>query len=204
MKMSLHPQGSDEWRRDRLGIPSASRFSDIITPKTLKRSSGKEYLYELVAELDSGMLTPQPDTWHMKWGKEHEARAVDMYAFMTGVDPEECGFCVHSSGIAGATPDRLVGNEGAMEAKCPALPKNHIKTMLSQQIPSDYRLQVAGGLWVTEREWWDYVSFHPNHPDKIAIIRVTREDMAAELKAISEILPVFHKELWSTLKALQS
>ena len=44
-------QGSIEWQDARLGIPTASRFKDILTPKTLKPSAqSKGYLHELVAE----------------------------------------------------------------------------------------------------------------------------------------------------------
>ena len=44
-------QGSEQWKEARLGIPTASRFGSIITPKTMKPSSQADgYIAELVAE----------------------------------------------------------------------------------------------------------------------------------------------------------
>ncbi len=44
-------QGSDEWKRARLGVPTASRFDDILTPKTFKIAAGRvDYMHELIAE----------------------------------------------------------------------------------------------------------------------------------------------------------
>jgi hypothetical protein len=37
-----------------------------------------------------------------------------------------------------------------------------------------YYPQVQGCLWITERDWWDFVSFHPEM--EILIVRVERDD----------------------------
>ena len=44
-------QGTDAWARARIGIPTASCFDKIITPKTMKPSaSAKDYLHLKLAE----------------------------------------------------------------------------------------------------------------------------------------------------------
>ncbi|MDE2233869.1 MAG: exonuclease, partial [Patescibacteria group bacterium] len=48
-------QGSEEWHKARTGIPTASHFSKIITPKTLKLSAESDhYENRLVAERLTG------------------------------------------------------------------------------------------------------------------------------------------------------
>jgi hypothetical protein len=51
-------QGSQAWLAIRLGIPTASRFKDIVTPaKADKSKSATAYMYELLAE----RLTKEPN-----------------------------------------------------------------------------------------------------------------------------------------------
>ena len=50
-------QGSDEWIQARLGIPTASQFHRIITPKTMKPAASAEgYIDQLVAEYLLGVF----------------------------------------------------------------------------------------------------------------------------------------------------
>src|SRR6516162_6673432 len=51
MKFYRMEQGSGEWYAKRLGIPTASNFHKIITPKTAELSkSAVPYMYKLLAE----------------------------------------------------------------------------------------------------------------------------------------------------------
>ena len=53
-------QGSEEWYRARLGIPTASNFSAIITPKGKPTASETRtrYLHKLLAEWALGVCLP--------------------------------------------------------------------------------------------------------------------------------------------------
>ena len=74
-------------------------------------------------------------------------------------------------------PDGLIGKRKGWEAKCPLTPTVHLKTLLTG-MPAEHMAQVQGGMWVTEREEWDFVSFHPDFPVgmQIYIETIKRDD----------------------------
>src|SRR5687768_10326674 len=60
-------QGSDAWRGLRLGMPTASRFADILAQgKGLTR---RKYLYELAGEIMTGETNETFNSMHMERGK---------------------------------------------------------------------------------------------------------------------------------------
>jgi hypothetical protein len=73
----------------------------------------------------------------------------------------------------GASPDGLVGDEGGIEIKCP-LPHTHVSYLRAGDVPSKYIPQIQGCLWITGREWWDFMSYHPAMED--LIVRVYRDE----------------------------
>jgi hypothetical protein len=54
----------------------------------------------------------------------------------------------------------MVGDDGLLEIKCPNS-ATHIEYILSNKLPSVYKPQVQGQLWVTGRKWCDFVSYDP-------------------------------------------
>ena len=75
------------------------------------------------------------------------------------VDVKEVAFVEHNDFI-GISPDGLIGEDGLLEIKCPAT-TTQIKRALSSDYSSDYKAQIQMQLWVTERQWCDFVSFDP-------------------------------------------
>ena len=174
-------QGSDEWISARLGIPSASMYGKIITTQGKWSTQADTYINQLVAEKLTGEQTPFYQNEHMARGTELEPDARKMYEFIKDVEVQEVGFCLHDTLEAGASPDGLIGEDGGLEIKCPA-PATHVEYLRGGKLPSKYKQQVMGCLWITGREWWDFMSYHPNM--KPLIVRVERdEDYIAELEA---------------------
>ena len=164
----MMPQGSMEWEQARLGIPTASEFSEIITPAKLELSkSGKKYLYRKLAEWMYGApLEAFVSPW-MERGKALEAQAVRYYEMERDVETSAVGLVTTDDGMIGASPDRLVGDDGLLEQKCQAL-ETHVGYMLNpQSLVDEYRLQVQGQLWVCERAWCDLQSYYPGFPSVI-------------------------------------
>lgn len=161
-------QGSDEWLKCRLGIPTGSRFDNIVTPKTMKASTSAEpYLNDLVAEYLIGEPLESVMTPFMARGLELEDEASDYYEFQTGTEPETIGFCLRDDRLVGCSPDRLIGDNGGLEIKCPA-PGTHIGYLRNnQKLIDKYKAQVQGFLWITGREWCDLLSYHPTIPSLI-------------------------------------
>lgn len=169
MKVLTMKQGSPEWFAARRGIPTASQFSRIVTPKTLKLSSQADgYMCELLAER---FLPPPPDsepvTGWMTRGTELEPLAIRWYEFDQDCEVEVVGFVLSNDGRVGCSPDGLVGTKGLIEIKAPKA-TNHIANMLgSGGIDPAYRLQVQGNIWLCERDWADEISFNPALPSSL-------------------------------------
>jgi hypothetical protein len=165
-------QGSPEWLAARVGIPTASNFDRIITPKTMKLSqSADSYMCELLAEW---MLAASLDSYVSEWmqrGKDLEDSAIAYYELQRDIETEKVGFLVHDDLLAGCSPDRLVGDDGGLEIKCPS-PAKHVANLL--EMTNQYRAQVQGALWITGRKWWDLMSFHPDMPT--ALVRFERDE----------------------------
>ena len=180
-------QGSIAWQEARLAIPTASQFSRIVTPGGKPSKSAEQYLGELLAEW---VLGYQADDFQSEWaerGKALEPDARKFYAFHRDAEVSTVGFCYRDdSRLVGASPDGLVGEDGLWEVKCP-MPGKHLVYLARGVLPREYVLQVQGQLWVTGREWCDFMSFHPDLPP--FVIRV--EPWPAMQAALDDALPDF-------------
>ena len=165
-------QGSREWQAARLGIPTASGFERILTPTGKLSASADGYMCQLLAEQLIGQPMDLADTGFMQRGSTMEAEAVKYYELQRGVDTAKVGFCLRDDGRVGCSPDRLVGDDGLLEIKCPAAPV-HVMYML-EGFPKKYMPQVQGQLWITGRKWCDCLSYNPELPP--ALLRVERDE----------------------------
>lgn len=179
-------QGSPEWFQCRAGIPTASMFATVMA-KGEGKTRGR-YLRELAGEILTGEMAESYTNGHMDRGKlmEDEARAT--YAFIQDAEVRRVGFI--RNGSKGASPDSLIGNDGGLEIKT-ALPHIQIERLERDRLPPEHKAQVQGGLWVAEREWWDFVSFWPKLP--MLKVRVWRDEpyikeLAAEVDHFNEEL----------------
>lgn len=162
-------QGSEEWLLARLGIPTASEFDRILTPAKLQPCAKAEtYRNQLLAEWFVGHPIDFDGTvGFMERGKELEPQARAAYEFHRDVEVRTVGFLKRDDEMAGASPDGLVGAEGGLELKCPAI-QTHLGYMLNpQDLVDAYRSQVQGNLYISGREWWDIMSYHPELPPVI-------------------------------------
>lgn len=156
-------QGSREWLECRLGIPTASAFKKIITPTGKLSAQARQYAYLLCAErLLNGVQGSLDGMAWMERGKELEAEAVKSYEFEQDVSTKTVGFITTDCGQIGCSPDRLVGDRGLLEIKCPA-PSTHVGYLLDG-MDKDYIPQVQGQLFVTGRAWCDWYSYNPAMP----------------------------------------
>lgn len=168
-------QQTPEWYDVRRGVLTASHFNKILTPKTQKVSAQADAVARrIVAEWLSGVAEQPPATQAMERGIMLEPEARAWYEFATGRTVEEVGFVfLNDKREIGCSPDGLIGDDGGLEIKC-LNGADHIEALANGQIPIDYVPQVQGCLWITGREWWDYVSYHPLMPSEV--IRVARDD----------------------------
>jgi hypothetical protein len=193
-------QRSEEWFWARCGLPTASDFSDLITPggKPSKQIDG--LLYKLLAESMMGHEIETPQSAWMLRGIELEPKAIAAYEFETGIETDRGGFVTNDEATYGCSPDRLVGADGLLEVKCPA-PQTHMGYLLD---PASMALgkgpQVYGQLCVcSDRKWVDLISYHPEMP--LVIYRVERDDKYIGL--LASALDVFVPLLRQTRQRLE-
>jgi hypothetical protein len=194
-------QGSGEWLTLRLGIPTASMFNKIITPKKLEYSTqSRDYAFYLIAEklLNYSLSSLDNLEWIAR-GKELEPAAIKMYEFAEEVVTAPVGFLTTDDLRMGATPDRLLVNEPAcLELKCPA-PHTHVKYMIDG-FGEDYMAQVQGQMLVGEFEWVDRYSYHPEMPP--VLVRTYRDE--AYLDILSSHLNRFCDEKDALLEKVKA
>lgn len=164
-------QRSPEWFAARIGRITASHFDDVLS----SGSTRKTYMMKLLAE----RMTGQPlENYSNKWmqeGTETEPKAREYYEGLNSIKVEQVGFIQLGDDI-GASPDGLVGEDGQIEIKCP-LPNTHLGYVLANKLPSEYKAQVQGGLWITGRQWTDFISFEPRIQSRpFWSIRIERDE----------------------------
>lgn len=179
-------QGSPEWFALRCGKVTASRVADVVArTKTGYGASRSTYMGQLIAERLTGEVAPSFTNAAMQWGSDTEPQARAAYEFYSDADVVEVGFVPHPTiGESGASPDGLVGDDGLIEIKCPET-KTHIETLLGQEVPGKYIIQIQWQLACTGRQWCDFVSFDPRLPESMRLFvkRVERDDsQIAELE----------------------
>lgn len=180
-------QGSDEWRALRRGMITASAVSRLITGtgKPARNDTSRAQLLQLLAERVTGESEPSFYGDDMARGHLLEPLARDIYA-KHRAPVQECGFVTADfDGIViGYSPDGLVGDDGLIEIKSPRQ-KNHLRSLLSNEVPAEYVPQVQAGLAVTGRAWCDFISYAPGLP--LFIHRCKRDELAiAQLIAAAQ------------------
>lgn len=200
-------QGDDNWFSMRLGIPTASEFGKIITPKTMQLSKqAGEYASLKIAEImmgeSQGIIEP---TYYMERGALLELEAREAYEFKYDVEVKRGGFITTDDGFVGCSPDGLIDEDGCCEIKC-LMAKNHVEFLFNDDIDPKHKPQVQGQLWVSEREWCDYWLYHPDMmPHRIRIerddayIKLLEACMAEFRDMMSERIVNFQRRgLWQT------
>lgn len=192
-------QGTPEWHEARLGKITGTGFSKVLAKKGSKTRD--KYLEELAIERRTGVSTEVTVNEDMRHGTETEPKARAYYEKETKCIVKQVGFIdfapttqvelMEFSGRVGVSPDGLVGDDGVIEIKCPKT-STHYKNI--KKLPSQYVAQVQGILWVTGRQWCDFVSFDDRDVPKMKIpcwrVRVERdEEYIANLKvAVSSFI----------------
>jgi putative phage-type endonuclease len=150
-------QRSPQWLALRRGVISASNADRLATPAKMKEYALELAAERLVRELPANVVTPA-----MQWGIDHEEQARIRYAFETNNDVFGIGFAFHDDfeWWAGCSPDGLIRDSGLVEIKCPSS-KKHLEYITNAVVPPGYIAQLDGQLWVTGREWCDFVSYDP-------------------------------------------
>lgn len=121
-----------------------------------------------------------PNLPQIEYGRLNEPIALTSYAQLTGLHVKPCGLFVsldENKGFLAASPDGLVGDNKIVEIKCPysgraltpheipARNRNFCCTFENDKLKlkrkHNYYYQVQGQLYVTQRQYCDFVIWTP-------------------------------------------
>lgn len=159
-------QGSDEWLKFREDCLTGSNATAIAA----NGSGLKTYCMNKAMVLNGGKKNnyTNPD---MDRGTEHEPLAITAYEMEYAVNIVTTG-CITNNKYPNVliSPDGLINKDGGIEVKSRNDEKHHALIMgITKDIPFN---QIQMNLLVSERKWWDFVSFNPNFSKPLFLKRI--------------------------------
>lgn len=155
-------QGSETWFAEKLGKPSASNASKIITNSGESSKQRTAYLHELCAERVTGK---REDAYYknsvMEMGNNREDESRKLYEIINGVTVSQVGV-IYKDEMKKflCSPDGIVDGKYGLELKN-VLGKTQVGRLLDGTLPSEYFSQIQFSLYVTGFPFWDFMSYSP-------------------------------------------
>lgn len=181
--MNAPAQGTSEWLAERAGHCTASRASDVLAKiKSGEAATRRKYRIQVCTERLTGVPVTGYQNAAMQWGTATEPDARSAYEAQTGVLVDQVGFIKHARlAWVGASPDGCIRPDGLVEIKCPES-TTHLDWMTQERVPPEHIPQIQFQLWVTGRQYCDFVSYDPRFPEKLRlfIVRAERDDKFIE------------------------
>jgi len=193
-------QGTPEWHALRLGKPTASKFSCIITSTGSPSKSADGYMDELVYERITGLQANTYSNADTRRGNANESEARSLFEMLNGVKIRQVTFCYQDERrLWGCSPDGLIDPYYGFETK-DAKPSKQINRLRYgwKDWKLDHYAQVQGNLMVTGRSKWYLQSHCPGL--KPIVIEIERDDkycaaLKVELEAFCEKLDKLEKRI---------
>lgn len=206
MKIHETEQRSLDWMRLHVGRVTASEFGQLVTPlmKPKEGAGPHTFLCKKLAELYRGepmcMLSPkQHQSAQMEQGLFLEETVLPWFEFTYDTPVRKVGFCETDDGLAGCSPDGLIGEDGGLEVKSPE-PHTHCENLLEGVVPKEYMPQIHFSMFVTGRKWWKFVSYRKRFP---ALVVTVERDEALMLK-IGAVVSDFQSKLAIAVEKLRA
>lgn len=204
--MTANPQDDPQWKIDRCGSVGASEIADVM--RRVKSGGFSATRASLMARKVCERLTGVPvETFKsraMLDGIEREASARLEYELLFNAKIELVGVVPHPL-VKGthASPDGLVGNLGLVQFKCPEHAA-HLEFILEERIDGDYLKQCQWEMACTGRHWDDFVSFNPDFPSAMQLVRKRIERDGQAINEMESEVRTFLKELEAKVSALRA
>jgi len=156
-------QRSEAWYCAKCGLVTSTRFKSLCAKETT--DSYKDLVTNLACEIITGKIEETYSNTLMEQALELEPIARQEYEWITDIPVKTVGFITPDEdhkyhNWIGDSPDGLLPEDGILEIKCP-LARTHFEYIEANKLPSEYRYQVQGHLFVTGLNFCDFVSFVP-------------------------------------------
>lgn len=150
-------QRTEEWFANRRGRITASCFADCMGGD--KRMA--TYAAKVAAEILTGQTRSGYDGPATRFGKKVEPQAIAEFELRHDCDVVVPEFIVHPLfEFVGCSPDGLIADLDGLEVKSRMTSKDQMRAVMGG-MPKEHMAQVQGGLWVTGRRRWWFVSYCP-------------------------------------------
>ena len=182
---ALHPKRLGRFTASTVGKlfskPSTIGYREAISNVAFERITGKKP--------EGGF---EGNYWTQR-GHELEAPAVEQYEIDTfsTVHPGDFWTC---GDWYGASPDGLIEPNGLFEGKAPKH-TTHMEYLRARTLPSTYKWQPVMQMFVTDRDWVDFQSYHPDlEPFRIRVHRDEKkenelvEQLSLAVEQVQEII----------------
>lgn len=193
-------QNDATWDKCRLGIPTASSFGKILTSTGKVSDTRIKYMKQLAGEAVSGRKEDSFQSYRMKEASKMEAESRQVYAMNhEDLNVYQVGFVYKDEKrMIGASPDALVDPNGGFETKDAEFTVQ-IDRLFDNKMITTHIPQCQGGMYVCEREWWDFQSYCNGLPE--LCIRNYRDEKY--ISRLEEELEKFCYELAIMIKRLK-
>ena len=153
-------QRSEAWHDIRLGRITGTCFKSLVAKDST--ATYQDLITDIACEIITGRAEESYTNEIMQRGIDTEPIARKEYENIFGVEVKQSGFITPDEDHkyhdwVGISPDGLVEN-GILEIKCPLM-KTHLNYIYADRLPTDYRYQVQGQLFVTGLEFCDFMSY---------------------------------------------
>ncbi len=192
-------QNSPEWCEARGGRMTASPAQKVMTiPKKVadrgKLSDGAvTHILDRLNEILTGKFTNFKN-YSMDHGHKFEPEAGVYYENKYNVKLEKVGFISVGSHF-GCSPDRLCGEFGTVQIKCPTAGGSYLKHLFDNKIEKDFIAQCNTEMFFSKRRWCDLFLYYTEaKSDSQRSIRIRFERNIDYLETLTERLLIYKNE----------
>lgn len=160
------------------------------------------YVIETMAEFYSSAPKETYTNEHIERWNELEEIARSMYELENWVEVKEVWFCEYNE-FVWCSPDWLVWDDWGIEIKC-QWDKKHFLMILNweKEIDSSYIWQIQMNLLITERKWWDFISYNPNFEKSLIVFRIYPD--LEKFEALKKGFEIWEKKILEIKWKIQS
>jgi len=171
-------QNSEEWLSLRVGKFTASSASDLLMNKSLKGYN--QLLSKIMEERFTGEACESKKFQGNSFtdrGHLFEPIAINDFETKYFYDVVEIGFIESDDHLYGCSPDGMINDNGMIQIKCPIF-ATQLEYLEKQTVPTNYYKQMQFELFVSEREYNIFYSYHPKL--KEVYIKLERDEEMIE------------------------
>lgn len=154
-------QGSEAWYQARSGKVTGTRFKSLVAGENT--ATYKDLVTNIACEIITGKMEETYSSGIMEHGIETEPIARKEYETIFDTEVKIAGFITPDEDHKfyewiGISPDGILSDNGLWETKCPLM-RTHLEYIEANKLPSEYRYQVQGQLFVSGLSYCDFMSF---------------------------------------------